>query len=84
TEVTTFGIVLMVFLVINSVIAFFYYLKVIKTMWMDEADAAAPVLQPGFNLSAVVVVLAAATVILGVLPGLISNATSLAGMVAAG
>jgi len=84
TEVTAFGLVLMVFLVINSVIAFFYYLKVIKTMWMDEADAAAPVLQPGFSLSAVVVVLAAATVVLGVLPGLISNATSLAGMVAAG
>jgi NADH-quinone oxidoreductase subunit N len=85
TDVTPFGVVLMVFLVFNSVIAFFYYLKVVKTMWMDEARGTSTVqLQPGFNLSTVVAVLMIGTVVLGVLPGLISGATSLTSLVAAG
>ncbi len=83
-DATPFGVVLMVFLAINSVIAFFYYLKVIKTMWMDEAREGLPRLQPGFNLSAVVLLLMLGTVVLGVLPGLVSGATSLTGLVAAG
>jgi hypothetical protein len=37
----------------------------------------APTLQPGFNLSLVVASLAALTLVLGVLPGLISDTTSL-------
>jgi NADH:ubiquinone oxidoreductase subunit 2 (subunit N) len=44
-----FGVVLAAFLVINSVIAFFYYLRVVKTMWMDAArgrSRAAAGLQP--------------------------------------
>jgi NADH-quinone oxidoreductase subunit N len=84
TDVTPFALVMMVFLIINSVIAFFYYLKVVKTMWMDAAPVGAPRLQPGFNLSFVVTVLAAGTVVLGVLPGLISSATSITSVVAAG
>ena len=84
TEASPFGVVMMVFLAINSVIAFFYYLKVIKTMWMDDAREGSPTLQPGFNLSAVVVVLMIGTVILGILPGLISGATSLTGLAAFG
>ncbi len=84
TEATTFSVVLMVFLVFNSVIAFFYYLKVVKTMWMDEARDIGVELQPGFNLSTVVAALMIGTVVLGILPGLISGATSLTGLVAAG
>jgi NADH-quinone oxidoreductase subunit N len=84
TDVTPFGVVLMVFLVFNSVIAFFYYLKVVKTMWMDEARDPDLQLQPGFNLSTVVAVLMIGTVVLGVLPGLISGATSLTSLIAAG
>lgn len=84
TDVTPFAIVLMVFLTINSVIAFFYYLKVVKTIWMDPAREAAPTLQPGFNLSVVVGLLMAGTVVLGVLPGLLSSATSLASVLTAG
>ena len=84
TDVTPFGVVLMVFLVFNSVIAFFYYLKVVKTMWMDEARDLDVQLQPGFNLSTVVAVLMIGTVVLGVLPGLISGATSLTSLIAAG
>jgi NADH-quinone oxidoreductase subunit N len=83
-DVTVFGVVLASFLVINSVIAFFYYLRVVKTMWMDRARADAPALQPGLQLSLVVGVLAAATVVLGALPGLISRSTALTSLVAAG
>jgi NADH-quinone oxidoreductase subunit N len=72
------------FLVINSVIAFFYYLKVIRTMWMDESPVGLPTLQPGFNLSAVVIVLMFGTVLLGVLPGLVTDYTSLSSLVASG
>jgi NADH-quinone oxidoreductase subunit N len=82
-DVTVFGIVLVSFLVINSVIAFFYYLRVVKTMWMDEARAEAPSLQPGLQLSLVVGLLTVATVVLGVLPGLISDGTALTSLAAA-
>jgi NADH-quinone oxidoreductase subunit N len=84
TEASPFGIVLMVFLAINSVIAFFYYLRVIKTMWMDDAKEGLPDLQPGFSLSTVVVALMVGTVILGVLPGLVSGSISLTNLLAVG
>jgi NADH-quinone oxidoreductase subunit N len=76
-DVTPFGLVLASFLVINSVIAFFYYLKVIRTMWIDTPLETAPRLQPGLNLSFVVTVLMIGTVVLGVLPGLVTGGTSL-------
>jgi NADH-quinone oxidoreductase subunit N len=82
-EVTVFGLVLASFLVINSVIAFFYYLKVIKRMWIDAPLEGAPRLQPGLQLSVVVSVLMVGTILLGVLPGLISDSTSLTTLVAA-
>jgi NADH-quinone oxidoreductase subunit N len=83
-EVSVFGIVLMVFLAINATIAFFYYLRVIKLMWMDTAREGAPLLQPGFNLSAVVIALMIGTLVLGFLPGLVTDFTSLSGFLAAG
>ncbi len=83
-DVTVFGLVLAVFLIINSVIAFFYYLRVIRTMWMDEAPAGLPALQPGFNLSVVVVVLMFGTVLLGVLPGIAANFTDVANLATGG
>jgi NADH-quinone oxidoreductase subunit N len=73
---TVFGFVLISFLVVNSVIAFFYYLRIVWVMWMKDARVEAPVLRPGLNLAAVVVVLMIGTVVLGVLPGLIADATS--------
>jgi NADH-quinone oxidoreductase subunit N len=75
--VTGFSLVLAGALVINSVIAFFYYLKVIRLMWMEQPIADAPELQPGLNLSLVVAGLAALTLALGVLPGLLSDTTSI-------
>jgi NADH-quinone oxidoreductase subunit N len=83
-DITLFGVVLAAFLVVNSVIGFFYYLKVVRTIWMDVAPAGLPRLQPGFNLSAVVVVLMIGTVLLGVLPGLVTNLSSTISLVAAG
>jgi NADH-quinone oxidoreductase subunit N len=83
-DVTVFGVVLASFLVINSVIAFFYYLKVVKTVWIDAPRVGAPTLQPGFNLSVVVSLLMIGTIVLGVLPGLVTGGTSIASLLAAG
>ncbi len=83
-DITLFGVVLAGFLVLNTVIAFFYYLRVIRTMWMDAAIEGLPRLQPGFNLSAVVVVLMVGTLLLGLLPGLVTDFSSMVSLVAAG
>jgi NADH-quinone oxidoreductase subunit N len=83
-DITLFGIILASFLVLNSVIGFFYYLRVVRTIWMDAAPAGLPRLQPGFNLSAVVVVLMIGTVLLGILPGLVTDLSSTISLVAAG
>ena len=83
-DVTTLGLVLAFSLIANSVIAFFYYLKVIRTMWMDDAPAGLPVLQPGLNLSFVVTVLMVGTVVLGLLPGLVANFSSVTGLASGG
>lgn len=82
-DITLFGVILAGFLVINSVIGFFYYLRVVRTIWMDAAPEGLPRLQPGFNLSAVVVVLMIGTVLLGVLPGLVTDLSSAISIVAA-
>jgi NADH-quinone oxidoreductase subunit N len=76
-SVTPFALVLAVALVVNSVIAFYYYLRVIRLMWMEQPAVDAPVLQPGAALSLVVAGLAALTLVLGVLPGLVSDTTSI-------
>ncbi|MFP4311478.1 MAG: proton-conducting transporter membrane subunit, partial [Nitriliruptoraceae bacterium] len=83
-EITVFGVILAAFLVLNSVIGFFYYLRVVRTIWMDAAPAGLPRLQPGFNLSAVVLVLMVGTVLLGVLPGLVTDLSSAISLLAAG
>jgi NADH-quinone oxidoreductase subunit N len=73
---TVFGFVMVAFLAVNSVIAFFYYLRLVWLMWMADAPAGVPAIQPGLNLAVVVVALVLGTVVLGILPGLISDATS--------
>jgi NADH-quinone oxidoreductase subunit N len=70
---TVFGFVLGAFVVVNSVIAMFYYLRLAATMWMGEAREGAPALQPGLNLSAVVGALAVATIVLGVFVSFITD-----------
>lgn len=73
---STFAYVLVGFLVVNSVIAFFYYLKVIWLMWMREPGKGVAPVQAGLNLSVVVGGLMVGTVLLGILPGLVANATA--------
>ncbi len=54
--------------VVNTVIGFFYYLAVIRTMWFGEAEPGAPLFRPGPVLASTSLVLAAATLVLGVFP----------------
>ena len=58
---TAFGIVLAVAVVINTVIAMFYYLAVVRTMWMDAPTVVEPVV-PGKALGFAVGGLAVLTV----------------------
>jgi NADH-quinone oxidoreductase subunit N len=76
-DITVFGLVLAGFLVINSVIAFFYYLKVVRLVWIRDAAEGVPALQPGLNLSGVIAALMIGTLVLGILPGLITQGTSI-------
>lgn len=70
---TTFGYVLAAFVAINSVIAMFYYLRVAASMWMGDVRAGQARLQPGLNLQFVVLALSVATLVFGVVPGLITD-----------
>lgn len=70
---TTFGYVLAGFVAINSVIAMFYYLRVAASMWMGEAREGQARLQPGLNLQFVVLALSVATIVFGIVPGLLTD-----------
>ncbi|HSJ45829.1 MAG TPA: NADH-quinone oxidoreductase subunit N [Euzebyales bacterium] len=58
---TGFGVFLASAVVVNSVIAMFYYLKILRTMWMDEPVSDAE-LQPGLALNVAAVGLTVLTV----------------------
>ena len=68
--------------VINSVIAMFYYLSIIRTMWFDEPTSAVPI-RPGFALSFAVGVLAVAVVAVGVFPDVFADAARVSTLVGA-
>jgi NADH-quinone oxidoreductase subunit N len=70
-------------LVVTSVVAFFSALKVVRLMWLSAPAEDAPALDPGFGLKLVTASLAALTVLLGVLPGLVTDATSIVTLAAA-
>ncbi|AIZ63136.1 NADH dehydrogenase [Hymenobacter sp. DG25B] len=65
---------LVVFAVVMSMVSIYYYLRPIIAMYMRDADAdtAEPVFVGGFQ-SAALLLLALLTVVLGVLPGLVSG-----------
>ncbi|MBM3663006.1 MAG: NADH-quinone oxidoreductase subunit N [Actinobacteria bacterium] len=73
---TVLGFVTAIFMAVNTAIAAYYYLKVAKAMWFDDAPDGdvAPVPVPA-SLSAAVVLSLVVTLVLGVLPGLITNVT---------
>jgi NADH-quinone oxidoreductase subunit N len=72
---TVFGYVLAGLVVFNSVIAMFYYLSLTGRMWLQEPKAEAQPVKPSLQLTAVVTGLTVLTVVLGIVPGLITDNT---------
>jgi NADH-quinone oxidoreductase subunit N len=64
---TTFGYVLAAAVVVNTVIAMFYYLAIARTVWMDAPVHTQPV-RPGLALNAAIASLAALALVIGVYP----------------
>jgi NADH-quinone oxidoreductase subunit N len=54
--------------VLFSLIGAFYYLRVVKVMWFDEASDAAPIATP-FDMRLALSINGVAVVVLGVMPG---------------
>lgn len=69
TAGTAFTYFLASAVVVNSVIAMFYYLSIARTMWMDEAPEPTA-LRPGFALNFAVAALAVVTVAIFFVPDL--------------
>jgi NADH-quinone oxidoreductase subunit N len=67
--------------VVNSVIAMFYYLSIARTMWMDQPARTDPI-RPGLALAMAVNALAAAALVVGIFPdlfGTFANVSTLVG-----
>ncbi len=64
-------VVLAIIGVITSAIAAYYYFMVIKTMFMDERSVAPPELSTSRSLAVGLVVMVAATLLLGIFPNLL-------------
>ena len=60
--------------VLNAVIGAYYYLNVLVTMWMREGEADEPAAPVGVSAALVLVIAAAATLGVGVLPGALLDA----------
>jgi NADH-quinone oxidoreductase subunit N len=80
---TPFGLFLAAMVVVNSVIAMFYYLAVVRTMWMEE-PVSADAVRPGLALGTAVAGLAVLTVGLFVAVDLFASPAGLATFVAGG
>ena len=68
--------------VVNSVIAMFYYLAIARTMWMDQ-PVHADRIRPGFALAMAVNTLAVAALVVGVFPDLFGAFANVSTLVAA-
>jgi NADH-quinone oxidoreductase subunit N len=73
---TVSGVVLGVFVAVNSVIALYYYARIGAKMWADEAPDGdlTPVRIPA-SLKSALVLTVVATIVFGVLPGLVGDVT---------
>jgi NADH-quinone oxidoreductase subunit N len=82
---TTAGYVLAVIVGINSVIALFYYARIARQMWMEDAPDGdvAPIRVP-VSLNAALAITVAVTVAVGVLPALVTNLTENVSLVGLG
>ena len=64
---------------LNTVIAAYYYLRVAKTMWFDPVpDGARTKLPLPTSITAAIAISVFATVLFGVLPGLLTNLSDFA------
>ncbi|MDG1409608.1 MAG: NADH-quinone oxidoreductase subunit N [Acidimicrobiales bacterium] len=73
---TVSGVVLGVFVAVNSVIALYYYARIGAKMWADEAPDGdlTPIRVPA-SLTSALVITVAATIVFGILPGLVGDIT---------
>jgi len=81
---TALGYALAIIMAINTVIAAYYYLNVAKTMWFDEApDGDTTPVKIPFTLIGAMGIAVVATVLFGVLPGLLTNISNFSPVAAA-
>jgi len=82
---TTSGYVLAVLVAVNSVIAFFYYARVMRYMWMEEAPDGdrTPIRIPA-SLQIALVLTVGVTLIYGVFPGLVAHFTDTVSLLSLG
>jgi NADH-quinone oxidoreductase subunit N len=74
---TWFGYSLAIVVAVNSVIAAFYYANIARLMFMNEApDGDTTRIRVPFSLAAALVITVAATIVSGVLPGLVGDLAS--------
>ena len=74
----TWGYLLAIAVAVNTAIAAGYYLKVARTMWFEPApDGDVTPVDVPFSLRSALAITVIATVVFGVLPGLLTNAASL-------
>ena len=73
---TVSGVVLGVFVAVNSVIALYYYARIGAKMWADGAPDGdlTPIRVPA-SLTSALVITVAATIVFGILPGLVGDIT---------
>jgi NADH-quinone oxidoreductase subunit N len=65
---------LAVIAMVTAVVAAFFYLRVVATMWAGDADDSAAVLPVPFAMGAVIAVSVVATIVLGIVPGWLIDA----------
>ena len=71
---------LVVIAVLNSVISAYYYLRVVKVMWMDTPESSEKVETSG-AVKAALSLSSLGVLFLGIVPGVVMNLTGLAGMI---
>jgi len=79
------GLALAVVVAVNTAIAAYYYLNVAKAMWFDDApDGDVTPIKIAPSVGAAIAITLAATILFGVLPGLISDAAQYVPSIASG
>lgn len=82
---TTAGYALAVIVAVNSVIAFFYYARVMRFMWMEPApDGDETPIKVPVSLVAAIGLTLIVTFVLGVVPGVLTHVTDTVTLVAVG